>query len=189
MQSFQTLINFMAKDTLFWFFALSGTALFAILFLLNIFGADTQDDIDDGASEVDSGKFHWLSKQSVTGFLMMFGWVGLTCRKEFDFSAWGASLTALVGGGLSFFVSGFIFNLAKRLSSSGMVFRIEDVIGKQAMVYQRIPKNGVGKISLSLNDLTFELDAISQQEELSSFTQVQIIKKVDEKTVIVVPIK
>ena len=121
---------------------------------------------------------------------MMFGWVGLTCRKEFDFSVWQASLAALAGGILSFFCSGFIFNLAKRLRSAGMVFRIEDAIGKQATVYQRIPKGGAGKISLSLNNLTYELDAISDHsEELSSFTQVQVIKKSDEKTVVVVPIK
>ena len=71
-----------------------------------------------------------------------------------------------------------------------MVFRIEDAIGKQATVYQRIPKGGAGKISLSLNNLTYELDAISDHsEELSSFTQVHVLKKADEKTVVVVPIK
>ena len=64
------------------------------------------------------------------------------------------------------------------------------MIGKEAMVYQRIPKGGVGKITLSLNDLTYEIDAISHQnEELSSFIQVQVLKKSDEKTVVVVPIK
>ncbi|MBF8263723.1 MAG: hypothetical protein HW387_1388 [Parachlamydiales bacterium] len=187
MNIFQTCVDFAAKDSFFWFFALSGTALFIIQFALNFLGADTHNDIADGG---DSGQFNWLSKQALTGFLMMFGWIGLTCRKEFDFSAWEATLAAFAGGIVSFFVSGSLFNLAKRLRSSGMVFRIEDTIGKQATVYQRIPKNGVGKISLSLNNLTYELDAMSHHpEELDSFTSVQIIKKADDKTVIVVPTK
>lgn len=184
-----SLNDLIQKDPVFWFCALSGSGLFVIQFLLTFFGGHSHD-IDDGSGEIDTGKFKWLSKQALTGFLMMFGWVGLTCRKEFDFSVVAASMAALAGGSLSAFVTAFIFKSAKKLHSSGTVFRIEDAIGHQAMVYQRIPKEGIGKISLSLHDLTYEIDAISHHgEELSSFTQVQIIKKADEKTVIVVPSK
>ncbi len=49
-------------------------------------------------------------------------------------------------------------------------------------------KGGVGKITLSLHDLTYEIDAVSLDcEELSSFTQVEVVKISDDKTAIVIP--
>jgi hypothetical protein len=121
---------------------------------------------------------------------MMFGWVGLTCKHEFGLSILATSLIAFLGGLIAIFATALIFKSAKKLRSSGSVFRIEDAVGKQAVVYQRIPKGGVGKISLSLNEMTYEIDAMSHQnEELPSFISVQVLKKSDDKTVIVVPIQ
>ena len=76
--------DILAKDSIYWFCALAGSGLFAIQFLLSLFGV-IADDMDD-AGEMD-GKFKFLSKQAITGFLMMFGWVGLTCQKEFALSS------------------------------------------------------------------------------------------------------
>ncbi len=82
-----------------------------------------------------------------------------------------------------------IFKLAKKLQSSGSVYRIEDAIGKEAYVYQRIPKGGIGKISISLQHLTHEIDAISHiHEDLPSFMRVKIIEKKDDNTVVVTPL-
>lgn len=51
---------------------------------------------------------------------------------------------------------------------------------------QRIPKGGVGKISVSLYNFTHEIDAIAHNSgELSSFTRVKIIEKKDNNTVVV----
>lgn len=182
--------HFLGKDTLFWFSALSGSVLFVIQFILSLFGGDAYDSVQDGGGEMDASQVKWLSKQALTGFLMMFGWVGLTCKKEFDFSVMATFMTALLGGTVAIFITGFIFGSAKKLRSTGTVFNLEDAIGKEATIYQRIPKEGVGKITLSLNNLTYEIDAISNvSEELPSFTQVQIITKTDDKTVVVIPIK
>lgn len=173
------------KDHLFWFCALAGSGMFLIQSVLFFVGADA-DDVDDGSSQ----NFKWLSKQAVTGFLMMFGWAGLTCKKELGYSAVSSTLIAAAAGALAMFITGSIFKLARKLRSSGTVFRIEEAIGKEAAVYQRIPKGGVGKISISLQDLTHEIDAISLNgEEVDSFAQVQVVKKADDRTVIVVPIK
>jgi len=80
--------------------------------------------------------------------------------------------------------------MAKKLHSPGNRFSVDDTIGKEAFVYQQITKNGIGKISLSLYDLTHEVDALSLNgEEIASFTQVKIIKKADERTVVVSPIR
>jgi hypothetical protein len=121
---------------------------------------------------------------------MMFGCVGLTSRNEFGLSGLSSMTISFAGGLLAIFITGLIFRGANRLRSSGTVFRIEDTIGKEATIYQRIPKNGVGKISVSLNNFTHEIDARSNYtEDLPSFTSVQIIKKADDNTVLVIPIK
>jgi len=180
--------DLLAKDSVYWFCALSGSGLFLIQSIFSLFGGGAVDDQDDGG-EMD-GKFKFLSKQAITGFLMMFGWVGLTCRKEFALGALATILIALACGIAAMLISALLFQGAKKLRSSGTVFRIEDAVGREATIYQRIPKNGVGKVTVSVHNFTHEIDAISHSsEDLPSFTSVHIIKKADEKTVLVVPIK
>ena len=180
-------LNNLDKDSIFWFCALAGTGMFAIQFLLTLFGIGEQDS--EGSGESDAGQFQWLSKQALTGFLMLFGWVGLTCRKEFDLSGALTIAFALCGGLASILITGLLFKAARKLRSSGTVFKIEDAVGKDAMIYQRIPSGGMGRVTVSLHNFTHEIDAISlESEELPSFTPVRIIKIADEKTVVVEPV-
>lgn len=183
---FSAFNDLVREDPVYWFCALSGSLLFVGQFCLSFLGA--QDDLDEGGG--DPGKVKWLSKQALTGFLMMFGWVGLTCKKELHLSHFWTVLFGVLAGVLALLATALIFRLAKKLCSPGVVFDLENAIGKEAVVYQRIPKGGIGKISLCLHDLTYEVDAVSHEgEEVDSFTQVQIIKKSDEKTAVIVPIK
>ncbi len=178
----------LSKDTFYWFCALAGSGMFIIQFVLTLFGIGHDGADDHGHFDVQN--FKWLTKQTLTGFLMFFGWVGLTCKKEFVMTNTASAACACVGGLIAVVVTAFIFKMAKKLRSPGAVFRIDDAIGKEAYVYQRIPKNGLGKISMSLNNHTHEIDAMAMtHEEISSFTQVQIVKKMDDKILIVVPIK
>lgn len=181
------------KETFFWFFALSGSVTLFIQLILNLFGLSDHHDIGDtdmDTGEIDTSNFKWLSKQALSGFFMMFGWIGLSCLKEFEFNVLLSLAIAFIAGVLAMFVSGFIFKMARKLHSSGTVFKIEDAIGQEAMIYQRILKKDKGKILISLNNLTREIDAIALNEEgIPSFTKVKIINKVDENTVSVVPIK
>jgi hypothetical protein len=133
------------------------------------------------------GKFKFLSKQAMTGFMMMFGWVGLTCQKEFSLSGFNTVWIAVAFGILTMILTGFLFQGAKKLRSSGTVFKLEDAVGLEALIYQRILKDGVGKVTVTMHQFTYEIDAIAH-EDLPSFTKVRIVKKVDEKTVLVAPI-
>lgn len=188
------------SGSIFWFCALSGSGMFLIQFIINIFGIANQDsfdtndvasdNIDDaGRDSADAKKFKWLSLQTITGFLMMFGWTAITCQSEFGLQSTTTIIISLAAGIVAAIIIRSIFNLAKRLISSGSIYRIEDAIGKEAYVYQRIPKNGVGKISMTLQHFTHEIDAISYHtEELPSFRRVKIIEKSDDNTVIVTPL-
>lgn len=182
--------DFISKDYLFWFCALFGSGLFVIQFLLSFISGQSHDDVDIAGEDVDSGNFKWISKHAITGFLMMFGWVGLTCRNEFNISSLYSFLLSFLSGIITMFFTSLVFRGANKLQSSGTIFTLDDAIGKHATIYQRIPKGGIGKISISLHNFTHEIDAISDHpEDLQSFTSVQIIKKSDDKTVLVVPIQ
>lgn len=185
-QYLNSISSLITNETFFWFCALSGTGLFLIQLLLNFIGLDGGDD----SGLMDALTLKWLSKQTITSFLMMFGWVALTCQKEFGLQGFALIGTALLAGLSSVFITALIFKMAKKLQSPGTVFNIENALGKEAIVYQRIPAEGLGKISLSLQDMTHEIDAISMtKQELPSFSYVHIVKKLDEKTVLVTPIK
>jgi hypothetical protein len=169
-------------ESIFWFCALSGTGMLIIQFLMSV--AET------GLDSHENGKFKWMFRQALTGFMMMFGWAGVTCNEQFRLSLPMTLLISLGVGAFSAFVAGLIFHFAKKAHSPGTVFRIEDALGKEATVYHRIPKEGSGKISILLYDFTHEIDAVSfSGEEIASFTPVQIIKKMDNNTVVVVPLK
>jgi hypothetical protein len=170
---------------IYWFCALIGSGMFLIQFVLSFVGLHDDVDSDDGG-RADAGKFKWLSKQGLTGFLMMFGWAGLTCLYEFKLAYAPTLLIAIASGLATLFMTAFIFNTAKKLQSPGSIFNIEEAIGKEATVYQSIPEGGFGKITISLNCCTFELNAASDnQEEICSFTPVQVINKIDDNTVVV----
>lgn len=171
------------NDSIFWFCAIVGTAIFIIQLLLSFLGTNDADDID----VEDSGKFKWLSRQAMAGFLMMFGWTALTCLKEFHLNGFYGLAIAFASGLVTIFTIGSIFRFAKRLHSSGSIFKIDDAIGQEAMVYQRISAKGKGKVSVSINNLTHEIEATADKE-IESFTKVYIIKKADNDTVVVVPV-
>lgn len=157
------------------------------MFLMQIlFAFLGTDDFD----HLDAFNIKWLSKQALTGFLMMFGWAGITCLKEFHLSSAGALLAAFTVGVLTLYSTSFLFKNAKKLQSPGSVFNIDEAIGKEAVVYQRIPKNGIGKITISLQQMTFEINAAAHhQNEIPSFTRVKVINKIDDNTIIVAEIK
>ncbi|HEV8052856.1 MAG TPA: hypothetical protein VGP47_10210 [Parachlamydiaceae bacterium] len=187
--------DLISSDYIFWFCALAGSGMFIIQFILNLLGFADQDsfssdaDLSNQSDYQDAGKFKWLSMQAITGFLMMFGWTAITCKEEFDLQNIPTIAISLGVGIVAAFTISSIFKLARKLQSPGSKYRIEDAIGKEAYVYQTIPKSGTGKISISIQGFTQEIDAITQHhEELPSFTRVKIINKSNDSTVVVMPL-
>jgi hypothetical protein len=180
---FKAILKIIEQEPLFGMTAFVGTALFLVQMLLNLMGGE--DDGDHGDDH-----FKWLSKQTVMGFVMMFGWAGLTCKREFEFPPLLSLSIATGSGVVTFFVTGVIFKLVKKLTSPGTVFRIEEALGKEGVVYHRIPKDGTGKVSVSLHDHLHEIDAVTPiHKEIAAFTHIKVVSIEDEKTVSVVPLK
>ncbi len=183
---FQDLIT---SDSFYWFCALAGSGMFFIQFIINLFGLSDQDDFSEGNESVDARKLKWLSMQTITGFLMMFGWTAITCQNEFALPDEWTICIAIAIGFFSAMTIRSIFKMTDKLKSSGSIFNIEEAIGKEAYVYQRILKGEMGKISMTLQHFTYEIDAVSHHpEELASFSRVKIIGKINDKTVVVTPL-
>ncbi len=177
----EAILEALSHDSLFWFCAYAGTGLFVLQMIFSFLGTDSE--LDDGAADF---KFKWMSKHAFTGFLMMFGWVGLTCKQEFGLQGLTSTAAAVMGGSAAMLCSGYLFKASKKLKSTGTVFRIEDCVGKDAVVYQRIPKNGAGKITIAIDHIGHEVDAVSVDgEEIESFCSVHVVKKIDSQTVAV----
>ena len=174
----------------FWFCAIAGTAMFALQFLMLMMGTDLHShETDDSHMHLEDGKFKWLTRHALTGFVMMFGWTGLTCLVQFEMTTLETLLISFGIGIVTALISRSLFRLAQKAHSSGTVFKMDETIGCEATVYHRIPKNGSGKISISFHHHTHEIEAISEGQEIPSFTKVKIIKTVSDTKVIVAPLK
>lgn len=192
-----TKISLTPLEYVFWFCALAGTVVFLArvgLMLMGIADMDGGDGLDSAqamghahlASHSDS-LFEILSVNSVTAFFMMFGWTGLACYAQFSLGAVLSIMGALTAGVLCMLMTAYLFRWARKLASAGGAFDIHKTIGCQAQVYQRIPADGRGKITIDMPDsMTHEVDAIAEDgKEIDSFKTVQVIRVVDQHTVAV----
>jgi hypothetical protein len=168
---------------IFWLCAISGTLFFALRLLMMLIGSDGADgDLDFEGSD---HAFEVLSITSITAFIMMFGWSGLTCHLQYGYSSPKSILIALGVGVFAMMTIAWLFQIAKSLTSRGSVFNIDDAIGLNAQVYQEIPAKGIGKINVTMRKgFSRELDASSTDNvKIASFQSVKIVKVVDARTV------
>ncbi|MBI4582423.1 MAG: hypothetical protein HY717_00120 [Planctomycetes bacterium] len=193
-------------ELVFWAFALSGTLFFALRVMVMIvggFGADSDvgpADLGGGHDVHDVGAdghhshdlqatdpaFKLVSINSITGFLMMFGWGGLTAYSQFQLGATVSILIAFAAGLLTMAVTASLFKFVHRLSSPGDVYTIDKTVGCVGSVYMKIPAQGRGKVQVICNGVTRFVDALSESGvEIDSFQEVQITKVVDPMTVMV----
>lgn len=179
------------SDLIFWSAAIFGSVLFLLRLCTAIFGGfgeefDHHDDGDiaDGDTHHQFGLFKLFTMHTVSGFFMMFGWVGLACIKQFHCSQWYALLWASAAGLITMIMTALIFKWSRLLVSSGECFDIEQTIDMVALVYQRIPNQGQGKIQLVVGGVTREILAQSQNgSSIESFSYVKVVSSVDHETV------
>ena len=135
------------SEQVFWICAILGTLLFILRAFLMIFAGVHHDFDGDVYHDVDTpegteASFKALSLNSITGFFMMFGWVGLACYKQFGLSSGISTLVGFVAGALCVVLIAKVFQGASKLESPGAVFDVEKLIGEVVEVYQQIPAEG-----------------------------------------------
>lgn len=177
----------------FWSCALGGTVFFTVRLILMLVGGDMDSDMGgaDGDFDLDHGgthsdaAFELISVNTLTAFVMMFGWTGLTAYRQFSLSAAVATVIAVGAGILTMWITATLFRMAGKLVSKGAVFKIGDTVGLNASVYQRIPADGRGKVNVSMpGGILKELEAMSEDRvDIESFKTVKVVKVVDDRTI------
>ena len=184
-------------ETAFAFAALGGTLFFLLRVLMVLVGGFADDfdfSADDGSTFDDASvdaahteaAFKLISLNTLSAFVMMFGWSGITASVQFKLNLFLSTVIALAVGIFSMYVAAWMYKMAKSLASSGADFALTDTVGQHASVYQRIPKKGVGKIQVVSKGMTHELNArASDEKPIDSFTNVEVLGVVDNETVLV----
>ena len=185
-----------------WFCAVAGSLFFILrVAIVLIAGFEDFDAIDDG-SGMDGGEssfddssadadhteaaFKLVSLNTISAFVMMFGWAGLTSKLQFELGALLSIVLALLVGFFSMVVTAWMYMFAKRLASRGADFHIKDSVGLTGSVYQEISEGGLGKIQVSVNGYMRELQArCEKHQHIASFTNVLVTGTIDNQTVTV----
>jgi len=161
----------------FWYIAIPVSVIFIIQMVMTFMGADASDGIEaDFEGDFDGGDapFQLFSLRNLINFLLGFGWSGVLLFERFDNKTVLVFIAFVVGAA---FVALFFFLIRQILKlSEDNTFKIENTIGKTASVYLTIPerKSGKGKVQVSVNGTTHELDAVTENDTIPSGTVVRV---------------
>ena len=152
--------------SVYWGFAIGGSAIFAITAIAALFGmggAESGDvDVDmDGEINIvhpDSGIFDFklISFRSILAFLAMFGWGGVV----FGEHGWKGFGIAIGCGLVTMVITAYLIMSILKLQQSGTRANAS-LVGQKGTVYLAIPAGGRGKVVLDLGDSTREITACS----------------------------
>ena len=172
--------------TLFYACAATGVAVTVLQFLLGLVGASHHGDLDaEHDGHVDDG-LNLLSVRSLSAGLAFFGIGGAGAAA----AGLGGTAALAVGGALG---AGATWSVAalmrsfRRLEDDGTV-RVEGAVGLPAQVYVPIPagRAGAGKVLMTLQNRTVELQAVTSDDALPTGTQVTVVDVVGSDVVEVV---
>lgn len=156
-----------SSERFYWYLALIASFIFVIQTILTFIGADTNTGVDadfDGNLDVGAYPFQLFSLRNLINFLLGFGWGGISLYHVIGSGillAIAAGLIGLIFIAMFFFIMRSLMKLAE-----DNTFSLESAIGKSGDVYLTIPplRSGKGKIFISVQGSTKELDAITDSE-------------------------
>ena len=174
-------------DMLFAASALVGGILFVLYFFLLMIGG-IATDIFDGmfGIDVDMGadaSFKALTFQGIMAFLMFFGLAGLYVTK----SGGGPSPAIIAGaiaGRASMYATGKLFELFVNLQQDGTV-DLPEAIGSKGQVYLRIAADGVGQVTVEVNEAQRTYNAKSEDgAEIATGDFIEVVDTIGEVLVV-----
>jgi hypothetical protein len=139
---------------------------------------DVDADADVGgeaaAGDSDVG-FSLLSLQGITGFLLMFGLVGLALRRESKVGQSVALMGAFVAGCITLYVVAKMFQWMYKLQESGTI-KLKSAVGQEGKIYLTIPEGGIGKVEVVVQGRLMVMDATCVDgNEVKTGERVQIV--------------
>ena len=191
---FETFKSMDGMLQVYWILAAVSSIIFIIQAIMTFIGFDADSDVDmstapdqipeSGDAAFDAAGFHLVSVKSVICFILGFGWTGVLCWNLIPSRILLRLLAAVVGLIFMSLIAFLLFQMMKLNRDN--TFHVSQVIGLPADVYLRIPANRkqTGKITVSLNGSTHELEAISDTD-IPTGAKVRIKEIVQGETVLV----
>lgn len=169
-------------DTLqktFWCIAGIASLIFIIQTIMTFVGADAFDGIEadfDGNLDSADTPFQLFSFRNLINFLLGFSWTGISFYSSIQNRA-GLILLSVAVGILFVYLFFFIIKQVQKLAEDNS-FKITNTLNKTAEVYLSIPekKSGKGKVLISVNGAVHELDAMTENDKISSNAMVKVVK-------------
>lgn len=161
------------------YIAIGASVIFLIQTIMTFIGADSDTGMDadfDGNLDAEAYPFQLFSLRNLINFLLGFGWAGATLYNVIDNSIILAIVAVIIG---CFFILIFfiIMKTLMKLSEDNS-FDLKSAIGKTGDVYLTIPpeRSGKGKVFISVDGSTKELDAITDSDKaLANGSLIRII--------------
>ena len=167
--------------------ALVGTLFFVLRLLLALF-LGGHGDVDPGV-DVDistDASFGFFSLLSILAFFMGAGWMGLTCRIDWDMGGLASALAAAgFGFGMMLLASGLMYQ-ARKLDQS-IEYDLNTAVGRTARVYLTVPGKGQGRgqVEVDVSGRRKVLEAVSTGAKLDQFSSVKVVEIRDDNTLVV----
>ncbi len=168
--------NMSSFELTMWIIALIGSAIFLLLFVMSLFGVDSDADLDvDTDIDTDTGVgFQFFTFKNVMAFFTIFGWTGITCIDN-DLSVGLTIFIAVLAGLAMMTLMAALFFWTGKLAEDGTL-KINNAIDRVGEVYLSIGANRskMGKISIDVQGSKRELSALT--DETVDLKQGDVIK-------------
>lgn len=168
--------------------ALVGTVFFLLRLMIALFFGGDGDIDGDLADHGGDGAFSLFSLLSILAFFMGAGWMGLTCRVDWQLNAM-VSAAAATGFGFALMVmASGMMAMARKLSRT-VEYDTATAVGKTASVYMSVPAkgDGSGKIQVAVSGRLKTMDAVSTGPRIEAFKSVRVVSVRDDGTFVVEP--
>ena len=163
------------SDVMF-YVAIISTVLFVLKVVVFYFTGGDSEVISDFNTEFDSDiSFNFISIQSLLAFFMGFGWMGLTCVKQFELTVLMSSVYAVLFGVFLMLLSSYLFFVSKKLNKK-IVINFSKSIGTIGKAYSSFEPKSSGQIEIVINEKLTVLPAFNNSdEEIKAFEQIKVV--------------
>jgi hypothetical protein len=170
--------------------ALVGTIFFVLRLVFALFFGGDAGDLDGDMADVGhaDSAFSMFSLLSILAFFMGAGWMGLTCRVDWDLSSMVSAMAAAGFGIVLMAMASGLMAFARTLNQV-VEYDHNTAIGKTASVYMTIPERGQGRgqIKVTVSGRLKMMDAISSGPRIPEFQSVKVLSVGDDGTFVVEP--
>ncbi len=164
--------------------AIIATVILIIQLIATLMGFGFDIDSDFDVADIDGISF--LTIRGIIAFFSIGGWAGLWFI-ESNLNTAVSIVASVVAGSLALIGVGYMLKASMKLQEDG-TRDIQNAVGKSGKVYLTIPasRNGQGKVSLVLQGVAVEVEAITDDESsIKTNELVEVLSVVNHEIVLV----